>query len=88
MIEDFFTSGRAVAFILVFVAVEAIGLSFWLRRRGRSHLIAWLLANLASGSALLLAVWFALQDAHWTAIAACLLASFVAHILDIVLRFK
>jgi hypothetical protein len=69
--------------ILVFVVVEAAVLT----RRGRlvSSPVArrGLLANLASGGALLLALRSALAGAVWPITAACLLAALFAHFVDI-----
>ena len=69
--------------ILVFVAVEAAVLT----RRGRLVVppVArrGLLANLASGGALLLALRSALNGAAWPITAACLLAALIAHLVDV-----
>lgn len=78
-----FASGHVIDAILVLVAGEALVLSLW---RGRRGPLRPLLFNLASGAALMLAVRAALTGAPWWAVAACLLASFLAHGTELGLR--
>ena len=85
-----FASGRIVDAILVLVALEAL-LLVWLCRRaapvaGLSR--PALLANLASGAALMLALRAALVGAPWSAVAAWMLAGLVAHLADLGLRIR
>jgi hypothetical protein len=84
-----FASGRIVDAILLLVAGEALVLA-WLRRRGAlgGRALAPLLANLASGAALMLALRGALTGAAWTGTAAWLLAGLVAHLADLGLRLR
>ncbi|MCJ2136151.1 hypothetical protein MKK69_19205 [Methylobacterium sp. J-026] len=84
--EALFASGRIIDGILLLVAGEAILLA-WLRRRGGPPLPA-LLANLASGAALMLALRSALVAAGWINVAGWLLAGLVAHLADLGLRFR
>ncbi|MGU3665867.1 hypothetical protein ACLBX9_16935 [Methylobacterium sp. A49B] len=84
--EALFASGRIVDVILLLVAGEALVLA-WLGRRGGPPLPS-LLANLASGAALMLALRAALVGAGWTAVAGWMLAGLVAHLVDLVLRFR
>ena len=51
-----FASGRIVDIILVLVALEAVALLVWRRRRGRGPSPIALIGNLASGASLMLAV--------------------------------
>lgn len=81
-----FADGRIVDGILLFVAVEALGLTLWWRhaRGGRWPLA--LLCNLTSGAALMLALRASLTGAGWPAIAGCLAVSGLAHATEIALR--
>lgn len=83
---SWFASGRIVDAILLLVAGEALVLA-WLSRRGGPKLPA-LLANLASGAALMLALRAALVGAGWGAVAGWLLAGLLAHLADLGLRFR
>ncbi|MHB2207349.1 hypothetical protein [Methylobacterium sp. CM6257] len=84
--DGLFASGRIVDGILLLVAGEALLLA-WLSRQGGPPLPA-LLANLASGAALMLALRAALAGAGWAAIAGWLLAGLIAHLADLGLRFR
>jgi len=81
---EWLASGRLVDAILVLVAVEAAFL-FALRRRFRWS-TAGVLANLAAGAFLLLALRGALTGAaaHWIMLA--LAAALVAHLADLKMR--
>ena len=85
---ELFASGRVVDLILVLVALEALALLGWRLARRRGPSVAMLLANLASGAALMLAVRAALTGAHWIAVAAFLLAALAAHVTEMCLRFR
>ncbi len=86
--SDFFASGRAVDFVLAIMAVEA-GLLAWHRRRsGRGVPVAELLAFLAAGTCLLLALRAALVGASWVWAAAALAGAGVAHAVDLGLRWR
>lgn len=84
--EALFASGRIVDAILLLVSLEALALA-GLRGRGGPPL-ATLLANLASGAALMLALRAALVGAGWVAVAGWMLAGLVAHLVDLALRFR
>ena len=62
---ELFASRRIIDLILGLVAVEAAALALWRRRFGSGPDISGLVANLASGGFLLLAVRAALVDASW-----------------------
>lgn len=85
--QDAVSSGLIIDIILGLMALELLAL-FALRRRmatGPSHLE--IVASLAAGLFLLLALRTALNGGPWEAIAAALLGSLVAHITDQWLRW-
>lgn len=86
--NEFVQSGRAVDCILVLIALEAalLGAVWW--RTGRGIPPAVLLANLAAGAFLLLALRAALSSAAWPWIALPLLTSLAAHLLDLRTRWR
>ncbi|URD39872.1 hypothetical protein M6G65_04500 [Methylobacterium tardum] len=81
-----FASGRIADGILLLVACEALALAWIGRRRGPP--LPSLLANLASGAALMLALRAALVGAGWVAVAGWMLAGLVTHLADLGLRFR
>ena len=85
--SELFASGRIIDAILVLVAIEAAFLLAWRARTGRGPAPIPLLCNLASGASLMLALRAALTGAAWP-VAACLIASLVAHLSELVLRFR
>lgn len=86
--EHLLADGRLVEAILLLVLAEAILLALLLRRPPARRRLAPLLATLASGAALLLALRAALVGAGAVWIAAFLLAALVAHIVDLRLRLR
>ena len=87
MLGAWFESGRIVDLILVLVGAEILALWFWLRGSG-SALRLGVIANAAAGACLLLALRLALGGAWWGWIAACLAASFAAHLIDLIGRLR
>ena len=83
-----FASGRIVDGILAFVVVEAALLLAWRARRGTGPSPVALVANLAAGAGLMLALRAALTDASWIAVAAPLTLALGAHVVEMVLRFR
>lgn len=79
--------GRLVAAVLVAMAAEAAVLTLLLWRRDRRRLVG-LLATLAAGAALLLALWAALAGAGRVWIGASLAAALAAHLVDLLLRLR
>ena len=83
---DWLSEGGFIDVALVAIVIEAILLfavrSRWARFAGARSVAA----NLAAGALLMLAVRFAIHDAHWTAIAACLACALVAHVADFAWR--
>jgi hypothetical protein len=82
-VGELFRSGRIIDLILAAVVLE--GAILWTYRRvtGRGPRIAGLLANLASGACLLLALGLALRGAEWELTAAWLAAALLAHLADL-----
>jgi hypothetical protein len=86
--ESLFASGRIVDLILLFMVVEAILLLAYRWRTGRGPVATDLLVTLLAGSTLLLALRAALVGASTPWIGACLLASLVAHLIDLRRRWR
>jgi hypothetical protein len=82
-----FASGRIVDAVLALMLVEGILLAWLHLRRGRGPAPADVLANLAAGLFLLLALRAALAGASWPWIAASLGAALVAHLSDLARRW-
>lgn len=85
---DLFSSGRIVDLIILLVALEAIALSVYRRRAGRGIPLLDLLPNLLSGVFLLLAVKAAMLALPWPSIASALFAALLAHLSDLVRRWR
>lgn len=83
-----FAEGSIPAAIAVFVVVEAVLLIWLWRTRGIGVAPRAILGNLASGAFLMLALAAALRDAPWWDIAILLSLSFVAHLVDLALRWR
>ncbi|MDQ0327381.1 putative membrane protein [Rhodopseudomonas julia] len=81
-------SGRVADFILLLVVVEAIGLVYFYRRTGHGVRPLDLLINLAAGATLILALRAALVDAGWQAVAFFLALAGLAHLGDLVRRWR
>ncbi|MFM8518506.1 MAG: hypothetical protein ACKODA_11630 [Nevskiaceae bacterium] len=83
-----FDNGSLLLAIVVLIALEGLGL-YWLEQRGRSPLrLREVLGNLVSGAALMLAVRAALLDQSWTVVAAWLLCALLAHVTDLLVRWR
>jgi hypothetical protein len=83
-----FADGTLLALIALLVLCEAILLIWLWRSRGVGIAPRELLGNLVSGACLMLAVRAALLDAPWRQVAAWLLASLLAHLTDLALRWR
>lgn len=85
--QQIIESGRIADIILIVMAAEAVGILLYARlRQLPSRSIAETLAGLAAGASLVIALRFALTDSGWIFIAAALVASFVAHLTETLLR--
>ncbi len=80
--------GSLLLLILALVALEALLLAWLWHRRGVGVAPRQVLGNLVSGACLMLAVRAAILDAPWMQIAGWLLASLLAHLADLVLRWQ
>lgn len=78
-----FASGRIIDLVLLLTLIEGLVLAAHRRRTGRGLPLPALLATLAPGICLMLAVRGALVGAWWGWIATCLAASFVTHVGDL-----
>jgi hypothetical protein len=101
-VSAWFASGRIADVALVLMCIEALGLLVFVRRRHRRRAAAanvsfmgaprmgsvGLLANLAAGACLVLALRAALKHDSWLAVAGFLSAALVAHIVDVVQRVR
>ncbi len=83
---ELFASGRIVDLILLLMLGEAIALSAYNYLTGKELKPLDVLIALIPGACLLLALRGALTDAHWTSIAAWLVAALITHLTDLWLR--
>ena len=86
--NEWFTDGRIVEWILLLIAAEAVIFSalvlIWRKRLP----LTGLLLNLLAGACLLLALRVVLLGENWVMAAFWLGAAFVAHALDLLLRLR
>jgi hypothetical protein len=83
MLQELFTIGRLVDFVILFVAVEALILVWYHRRDPLGPGAIDIVVTLLAGLCLLLALRAGLAGASWLWIAAFLTASLVAHVADL-----
>ncbi len=84
--SDFFTSGRAVDLVLIFMVLE-FGFLYWRRRTRMAGAAAVdLIFALAPGACLLLALRAALTAGGWIWVAVLLAASLPLHLADLARR--
>jgi hypothetical protein len=87
-LEAMVSDGTIVPLILALVVAEGIALTVFHRLTGRGPAPAALVANLAAGGCLLLALRSALRGDSASAVSGWLAAGFVAHLCDITLRWR
>lgn len=80
--ETLFNSGAIVLVILVLVVIEAVLLVLFHRKTGRGLATLPMLANLAAGGCLMLAIRSALLDHSWTIIGLFMALALIAHLID------
>lgn len=85
--EQFFYSGRVADLILAVMVAEASLITvFWRPSSTRDY--AAILANLAAGAGLVLALKLALTGGRWPLIALALALAMVAHVVDVWARSR
>jgi hypothetical protein len=87
-LADAFATGHIIDLILVLMVVEAVGLAAYARASGRGLRLSDVGVTLASGVALMLAVRAALVGAGWPWVALALTAALIAHITDLITRWR
>lgn len=88
VLGDLVRSGRIVDIALGLIVLE-LGALAWLRSRTKSAVLdVGLVAHLAAGAFLLLALRAALTGASWLAVAGWLLGGLVAHLVDLGARLR
>lgn len=80
--------GSLLLLIVGLVVLEALWLAWLWRTRGVGIAPRRVLGNLVSGACLMLAVRAATLDAPWIEVAGWLLASLLAHLADLALRWR
>ena len=86
--EQFITGGSVTGVILAVLVIEAVVVSVFLVRTGRTSGLPGFLAGLAAGGCLVLALREALTGGGWTMIAIFLTLSFLAHAIELALRLR
>ena len=87
-LDALFTSGRVADLILALLAVEVAILFIYHRTTGRGIAPIDLIMNNLAGAGLVLALRSALTGGAWTSVGAWLAAAFVAHISDVIRRWR
>jgi len=85
---DLFASGRLIDLILIVVVVEAAVLLLVWRYGRRGVAPGDLLPNLCAGAFLLLAFRVTLGGGGWMLACGCLAAAGVAHLIDVIRRWR
>ncbi len=86
--ENLLSSARVAEAILGLMALELIALLALRRRLGRGPSPAAILVTLLAGAFLLLALRAALSGAAWPWLAIWLVAALLAHVADLLLRWR
>lgn len=86
--SEFFYSGVALEFAILFMLIEGVALPLIWRYRAPRGDISGILISLFSGALLMTAVYCAVIQASWQWLAMCLLGSFLAHVLDLRRRWR
>jgi hypothetical protein len=86
--DQLFSSGRLVDFVLIVVAVEAVTLCAYWIVAGKGVAPRDLLPNLLAGFFLVLALRLTLSDAGWMPVCGCLAAAGIASMMDISRRWR
>lgn len=86
--QELFSNGRIVDLILLLMVVEAAVLGLHNRRTGRGLPVRQVVTVLMAGGFLLLALRAALTGAAWSSIALFLGLGLIAHLADLVGRWR
>ncbi len=86
--QELFQSGRVADIILAVMVIEAVVLGARSLRGGRGPGVVEILANLAAGACLVMALRAALTGAPYPIIGAFLMGSFAAHLVDLWRRLR
>ncbi len=87
-IDALLAGGRVLDVIIALMVLEGLALIAYARWTGRGPAPGAMIANLASGAALMLALRAALSGWGAAAVATCLIASFAAHVTDLARRWR
>ncbi|MEM8982772.1 MAG: hypothetical protein AAGC71_07075 [Pseudomonadota bacterium] len=85
--QEIIESGRIVDIMVVVIAFEFIALALYRATTRRGIPLPALLANLAAGGSLMLALGSVLKGYAWQATAACLIVALISHVIDIASRW-
>lgn len=85
---ELFASGRIIDLILALVVIEGIILAVVHQRWRRGIPLRGVVANLAAGAALMIVVRLALTGAAWPLLALSLFVALLAHIWDLLMRWR
>jgi len=88
VIETLFVDGRIFDLILVLIILEGIGLTGYRRVTGRGALPVEISPSLMAGAFLVLAFRASSWEAGWGWIALFLLVALLAHVFDLLLRWR
>lgn len=87
-LQDLFANGGIADIILALIIVECVVLLLVRAKLGRGPSPAAIIANLAAGAMLMLALRSVLVAAQWNETALWLLAALLAHLTDLALRWR
>lgn len=86
--EALLLSGRLLDGILCLIVIEGL-IIIVAHRYNRARPSPWtLIPNLISGAALMLGIRLALSQAAWFWLALCLICSLLAHLTDLIMRYR
>ena len=87
-IDEFIKSGLATDLVVVVMTIEAVFVTFYLRRAGLNSSVPGFLAALLAGAFLILALHAALTGPHFDEIAVFLGLSLLAHLGELALKIR
>lgn len=88
LVAELVRSGRIVEIALAILFIEAVVLIVLCRKRGTLDRLPGLMAHIAAGACLLLALRAALAGASWFVVALPLAGALVAHVVDLAIRLR